>query len=247
MRKIRQLITRRKKIEHFPNRLLKKEVCQYLQKEGFRFEQQWKAGAYRIDIVVSYGDNRVAVECDGARYHSSAEKVQEDMERQTILERLGWRFIRIRGTEFYRDKAGTMRAVFHRLEDLGIEREGHGKAAEAVSDTLIQSIETRAMRIVQEPDAGTISETVSRQPSGSGKNTRAGRKRTVQLSVTVKENKKNDNHTDKPLTLRTDAPGTYESGKRNHLLLMRQNHQQKPMAGLRYIRRQRRRGRTEKR
>lgn len=202
------------KIEHFSESPFEKEVCQYLQKEGFRFEQQWKAGAYRIDIVVSYGDNRVAVECDGARYHSSAEKVQEDMERQTILERLGWRFIRIRGTEFYRDKAGTMRAVFHRLEDLGIEREGHGKAAEAVSDTLIQSIETRAMRIVQEPDAGTISEPVSRQPSGSGKNTRAGRKRTVQLSVTVKENKKNDNHTDKPLTLRTDAPGTYESGKK---------------------------------
>ena len=33
------------------------------------------------------------------------------MERQTILERLGWRFIRIRGSEYYRDAEQTMQRV----------------------------------------------------------------------------------------------------------------------------------------
>lgn len=168
------------KIEHFSESPFEKEVCQYLQKEGFRFEQQWKAGAYRIDIVVFYGDNRVAVECDGARYHSSAEKIQEDMERQTILERLGWRFIRIRGTEFYRDKEGTMQEVFHRLEELGIEREGHGKSDATTADTLIQSIETRAFHILQSHFGEVFPKNFSFPLEGSKNNTAMDSIQTVQ-------------------------------------------------------------------
>lgn len=136
------------KIEQFAESPFEKEVCRYLQQEGFHFEQQWKAGAYRIDIVVLYGDDRVAIECDGMRFHGTAEKIQEDMERQTILERLGWRFIRIRGTEFYRDKEGTMRRVYQRLAELGIQRESVSSNSSEQEPALIQSIETMATRIL---------------------------------------------------------------------------------------------------
>ena len=61
------------------------EVCQYLSSYGFDFIQQYPAGAYRIDIAMK--GRKVAVECDGDRWHSSPKQIEADMERQTILER----------------------------------------------------------------------------------------------------------------------------------------------------------------
>ena len=48
------------------------------------------------------------------------ERLQEDMEREAILTRLGWRFIRIRGSVFFRDSDRAMATVFSRLSELGI-------------------------------------------------------------------------------------------------------------------------------
>ena len=62
---------------------------------------------------------RLAVECDGDRYHP-IEKLAEDMNRQAILERLGWKFARIRGSAFYRNPDQAMESVFTRLDELAI-------------------------------------------------------------------------------------------------------------------------------
>ena len=45
------------------------------------------------------------------------------MERQTILERIGWQFIRIRGSEYYRNKTQTIENLIKSLNKLGIEPE----------------------------------------------------------------------------------------------------------------------------
>ena len=45
------------------------------------------------------------------------------MERQTILERIGWTFIRIRGSEYFRQPEATIERVVAELEDLGIKTE----------------------------------------------------------------------------------------------------------------------------
>lgn len=82
----------------------------------------WR-GAYRLDMVAVCGKKRVAIECDGERWHSGEAKIREDMERQTILERLGWRFIRIRGSEYYRDAEQTMQRVKTRAHALMQKRE----------------------------------------------------------------------------------------------------------------------------
>lgn len=96
------------------------EVANALVKQGYHIVQQWEVGAYRIDMVAMYGNNKIAIECDGEAYHSSEEQVRRDMERQTILERIGWRFIRIRGSEFYRNKEATIQNVMQKLNELGI-------------------------------------------------------------------------------------------------------------------------------
>ena len=72
-----------------------------------------------MDMVVAGNGKRLAVECDGER-DQSPEQLQEDMGRQAILERLGWQFVRIRGSVFFRDEKLSMKTVFRRLEELGI-------------------------------------------------------------------------------------------------------------------------------
>jgi very-short-patch-repair endonuclease len=97
-----------------------REVLKRLLSAGYRVTPQWKVGSRRIDLVVEGAGKRLAVECDGDRYHP-LEKLGEDMERQAILERLGWVFARIRGSVFFRDPNRAMRSVFEKLRDLEIE------------------------------------------------------------------------------------------------------------------------------
>ena len=72
------------------------------------------------------------------------------MERQTILERLGWRFIRIRGSEYYRNPDLSIERVIKELDELGIEPEDSQiTAVNSSRDTeLLQRIKARAHIII---------------------------------------------------------------------------------------------------
>jgi very-short-patch-repair endonuclease len=96
-----------------------REVMKRLLAAGYRVQPQWRVGAFRIDLVVEGDRRRVAIECDGDRYHP-LEKIPEDMERQSVLERMGWIFTRIRCTEFLRNPDRAMKQVLERLESLEI-------------------------------------------------------------------------------------------------------------------------------
>jgi len=112
-----------------------KKVLRRLRREGYRVKPQWEVGAYRIDLVVEGSDGtKLAVECDGERYHPP-EKLEEDMERQAILERLGWTFVRIRGSVFFRNPEKAMEPVFDRIEEMGIDRAGNSQASTSRQDT----------------------------------------------------------------------------------------------------------------
>lgn len=125
-------------------------VAKYLAARGYHLVQQWKVGAYRLDMVVVCGKKMVAIECDGERWHSGEAKIREDMERQTILERLGWRFIRIRGSEYYRDAQQTMQRVMQELTDFEIMPEETQEFAPRTRDTeLLQRVKTRAHALMQ--------------------------------------------------------------------------------------------------
>jgi very-short-patch-repair endonuclease len=75
------------------------DVANALRAKGLRVLRQYPACGFRVDMVAGREEDgaRVAVECDGERYHldeHGALKV-EDVERQAILERAGWRVVRI--------------------------------------------------------------------------------------------------------------------------------------------------------
>jgi very-short-patch-repair endonuclease len=96
-----------------------REVMKRLAAEGYRVISHWKIGTFRIDLVVEGDGKRLAIECDGDRYHS-LEKLPEDMDRQSVLERMGWIFTRIRSSEFLRNPARAMQPVFEKLQMLEI-------------------------------------------------------------------------------------------------------------------------------
>ncbi|MGI5885263.1 MAG: AAA domain-containing protein [Candidatus Spyradocola sp.] len=137
------------------------EVAKALTMRGYQIVQQWEVGAYRLDMVAMDGNRRIAIECDGERYHNGEEKIRADMERQTILERLGWRFLRIRGSEYYRDPEAALERLVAVLTAEGI----HPASSEAFSaaggrDTdLLQRVKRRALELLQEDDMDSPSAT----------------------------------------------------------------------------------------
>jgi len=118
-----------------------REVLKLLTSAGYLVRTQWQVGYFRIDMVVEGGGKRLAIECDGDRWHP-LEKLAEDIERQTILERLGWQFVRVRGTAFYRNPDLSMQPVFARLADLEIPQEAFTPPAGPTADmTLVHELD----------------------------------------------------------------------------------------------------------
>ncbi|HEY4816353.1 MAG TPA: AAA domain-containing protein [Candidatus Acidoferrum sp.] len=106
-----------------------REVMKRLAAAGYRVTPHWKIGTFRIDLVVEGEGKRLAIECDGDRYYP-LEKLPEDMDRQSVLERMGWIFTRIRSSEFLRNPARAMKPVLEKLEMLEIPPAGESADAE---------------------------------------------------------------------------------------------------------------------
>lgn len=78
------------------------QVVEFLENEGYEIECQFGAGKYRLDIVVKENEkNLLAIECDGAGYHSSLVARTRDRARQRVLEKLGWRVHRVFSTNWW--------------------------------------------------------------------------------------------------------------------------------------------------
>ncbi|MBF0534575.1 MAG: tetratricopeptide repeat protein [Nitrospirae bacterium] len=77
---------------------------------------QYKVAKYRIDLVVVLPNGiKIAVECDGDKYHV-VEQLQNDLMRQKVLERCGWQFCRIRGAEYYSNRKKGLEPLWKMLK-----------------------------------------------------------------------------------------------------------------------------------
>ncbi len=83
------------------------DIKQRLEKRGLDLQPQYGVSGYRIDFAVMHpnepGRPILAIEADGAQYHSAQATRDRDRLRQENLERLGWRFHRIWSTEWFRN------------------------------------------------------------------------------------------------------------------------------------------------
>lgn len=98
-----------------------REMFDLLCERGFRVNTQVRVGNFRIDLVVE-GDNdqRIAIECDGDRYHGP-EKWPDDMMRQRILERAGWTVWRCFASRFVRSRQHVIDELADFLAARGIQ------------------------------------------------------------------------------------------------------------------------------
>lgn len=92
------------------------DVFDVLTAQGLKLIPQLGASQFRIDMVAQHpsspGRFVLAIECDGATYHSSYTARDRDRLRQQQLENLGWRFHRIWSTDwFMRKEDEVKRAV----------------------------------------------------------------------------------------------------------------------------------------
>ena len=107
------------------------DVAREIQNLGFLVDHQVGSAGFLIDLGVRHpempGKYLLAVECDGASYHSALSARERDRLRQGVLENLGWRFHRIWSTDwFYRrsEEIARLSSVLQQVADISVPMEG---------------------------------------------------------------------------------------------------------------------------
>jgi very-short-patch-repair endonuclease len=95
------------------------DVALELAGRGFNIVPQYEITGKRIDLVIEGGNARLAVECDGDKWHGP-DRYEEDMQRQRQLERCGWEFYRVREAAFYSNRIEAMGGLWSMLEERDI-------------------------------------------------------------------------------------------------------------------------------
>ncbi|MCR9160832.1 MAG: AAA domain-containing protein [Nannocystaceae bacterium] len=95
------------------------QVYDALHRRGLELDTQVGSGGYRIDLAVV--DPRdptrycLAIECDGAAYHSGRSVRERDVARQQLLEGRGWTFERIWSRDWWRNPQAEVERIVGRV------------------------------------------------------------------------------------------------------------------------------------
>ncbi|GAA2620246.1 AAA domain-containing protein [Streptomyces axinellae] len=101
--------------------LFEQQVYLKIKERGYHVIPQFPAGSKRIDLVVVGARGRLAVECDGdAFHHATREQIENDQRRGRELKRVGWKFWRVRESEFRFDPRAALDGLWEELDRQGI-------------------------------------------------------------------------------------------------------------------------------
>ncbi|MEA3429470.1 MAG: AAA domain-containing protein, partial [Thermodesulfobacteriota bacterium] len=95
------------------------DVALVLLRKHFVVLPQYEVAGKRIDLVIEGGQARLAVECDGDRWHG-VDRFEADMQRQRQLERCGWEFFRVSEAAFYSNEEDALITLWRMLEERAI-------------------------------------------------------------------------------------------------------------------------------
>jgi len=99
-----------------------RDIREALQTKGLQITPQYGVSGYRIDLVVHHpekpGEFIMAIECDGATYHSAPCARDRDRLRQEFLEGMGWNFHRIWSTDWFTRREEEVERALHRYRVL---------------------------------------------------------------------------------------------------------------------------------
>lgn len=131
------------------------DVAAVIRSFGYLADPQVGTAGFRIDLGVRHPDRPgqylLAVECDGAAYHSALWARERDRLRQDVLENLGWRFHRIWSTDWFHHRSREIERLSAALSAARIATEdgirirgangGDVKQADAAQDITPELIE----------------------------------------------------------------------------------------------------------
>jgi very-short-patch-repair endonuclease len=96
-------------------------VLKRLRELGYQVTPQVKVGPFSIDMVVEgQADRRLAIELDGDKYHTP-DRWADDLVRQRVMERVGWRFWRCWGSSYLLDPEVCFNDLIATLNELEIQ------------------------------------------------------------------------------------------------------------------------------
>jgi len=120
-----------------------RDVTAQLSAAGIPLVPQYGASGYWIDFAAKHptrpGQMVLAIEADGAMYHSQPSARNRDRLRQEHLERLGWRFHRIWSQEWFlhrEQEVGKAVAAYNAAVELADHPQSPGPGAAAASDLM---------------------------------------------------------------------------------------------------------------
>ncbi|MEK0369194.1 MAG: DUF3320 domain-containing protein, partial [Nitrosopumilus sp.] len=101
--------------------IFERSVYNQLIEKGIKAIPQVGYAGYKIDFGILHPDDPskfiLALECDGASYHSSSTARDRDRLRQQVLENLGWRFYRIWSTDWFLNPSREMSKLLDSIEN----------------------------------------------------------------------------------------------------------------------------------
>lgn len=130
------------------------QVIRAIQNLGYDVEAQVGSAGFFIDIAVKDpnkpGRYVLAVECDGASYHSSATARDRDRLRQSVLEEMGWEFHRIWSTDWFRDSKSQTENIKIAIENAIRKSEnGDGKPNGSNSTSNVSKATVKRVKVEQ--------------------------------------------------------------------------------------------------
>ncbi|MCX6468114.1 MAG: AAA domain-containing protein [Corynebacteriales bacterium] len=100
--------------------LFEQQIFLDLTARGYHVNPKVSVNNRVIDLVVTGADARLAVECDGDEFTSTPEQARADMERERELRRCGWRFWRVRESEYLLDPERALAGLWTELDARGV-------------------------------------------------------------------------------------------------------------------------------
>ena len=126
------------------------DVADVVRSLGFLADPQVGSSGFKIDVGVRHPDAPgtyiLAIECDGATYHSALWARERDRLRQDVLEHLGWSFHRIWSTDWFYNRSGEVQRLKSALVEArersasGIRVDGANEAR-PVADTPVREVQ----------------------------------------------------------------------------------------------------------
>ena len=123
------------------------EVARHLSEKNYTIKQKWRVGSYDIDMVAIYDDKKIAIECDGKTLNHTEEEVIANLEEQEILERCGWKFIRVRASEYFRNPEKAIKDLIIQLDDKGVYP--NHKEVYIDKNELLNNIKAEALELME--------------------------------------------------------------------------------------------------